>query len=92
MDFLPTILHVTNTKEVLEGEEITLFCVSKGQSDTVKLFDRRSKHSYLVANGKGFLKKIMKLNHSSTYVCEVEASGVRAKEDFSITVAGAYFF
>lgn len=78
-------------KEVLEGEEMTMFCVSKGESDTIKLFNRRSKHSYLVAKGKGFLKKIMKLNHSSTYVCEVEASGVRAKEDFSITVVGMYF-
>lgn len=68
-----------------------MFCVSKGKSDTIKLFNHKGKHSYLVEKGKGFVKKIMKLNQSSKFVCEVEAGGIRAKESFSIIIAGMYF-
>ena len=91
-NFLPTILYVTNTKEVLEGEEITIFCVSKGKSNTINLFNRSGRYFYHVAKGKSFLKKTIKATQSSTYVCEIEASGIRVKEDFSITVVGMNIF
>ena len=87
-DFLPNIQYLTNTKEVLYNKNVTIFCVSKGRSDTINLFNRSGKHFYLVAKGQGYIKKTTQLTESSTYVCEIEASGIRAKEEFSIRVVG----
>ena len=85
-DSLPTIQHVTNNKEVLSGKEVILFCASKGRSDSINLFKQDNTHYYQLAKGKGFIKKSIKATETSSYMCEIESSGIRAKEDFKISV------
>jgi hypothetical protein len=88
---LPTIQYVTRSRKVLEGDEFNLFCASKGQSNSINLYEHIGRHLYLVSQGKGFTRKVVKAAKSKTYTCEVESDRVHVEEDFSIDVLSEFY-